>query len=975
MRRQPAQVVRLTCRDHQFPPNATSELVSVSIGPDRIIVTESTRKWSGINNLTDSALPFALNDNDMRIRRVEFSDARGVLQSALDATDMSPSHAVPSLAGLDTLPNPLGALLSGAPGGDSGLDLLRVTVNPTGWWDDVHGINPGGARAFQHSDPNIGNARRGQGGPSYSTHGNWQPSVSSVDLPDARDLAHDPRGGLYADGGRLYAFESDSRYGLFIIRSDSSVYVPFAMLKNGGAGGGGFGDGLFESKVAAGQNSLLRTVQMTVSPNGRYAAIKIKRSPTYQLEYARDSRIVIVSLAGEKVFGGQTYRIVQPDAGASGSGSRWMPANSMALTDSNLYFLLSTQRYLPYQSWAGHYLMRYDIHGPATSASLLPSSGVNGNWPQQANTPMQTTFQHWDLEPYREGSTSQGARPYHRYWAEGGANFMENALAPTPFRVSRDGRAVAFLAGSNFFSTNHSLVYSNYAWVDFQGSGARQASFARRHSTMGSGRGYAISSGPEEYGMWGRYNGPTTGLEIADDGLRMAFVYNTTTSSVRANYSASSSGNTFMRSRDDIICCSTTEKDAWASQGATTEKAVTASVFTGAHRWRFGALAFTKAADGLVFWAGAPALNATATSSTYQMSYNLTGSFYASGNLESTDARVTSMLPTSAGGSPDGDGQLYTAASPFNPFLTTGLNNRYGAILPNGGFLSKNRSFMYISSYGALSSKDGTSGRLVALNVDSLKPGALNGHANGLGFAVQNWPFRRGFIAAYSYPGYAYRPGYLNAPNTTQGAGRQVMAKDTGWVFWGSGYQYGSAAKSSSTTYGGPVHPTHQYGVYGYGGVGLYGFNAEVGGAVAQLDPNGSSSAGTKERERLHYIEVADDGSSLVYVSSGEARYSRYDREQVVSVRDIKFDALTGAMHAAFNRGSDARFLESADGRAGEAMAITNQGRDIYYAFKAGAKDETQREMVRARFDDKGALTTKRFPTTTGRLNVLYAGR
>jgi hypothetical protein len=63
------------------------------------------------------------------------------VRQPLDSSDLSRGTTVPAIAGLDEETNPLGLLLSGLKGGDSSLDLLRCTINATGWWDDNHGLN------------------------------------------------------------------------------------------------------------------------------------------------------------------------------------------------------------------------------------------------------------------------------------------------------------------------------------------------------------------------------------------------------------------------------------------------------------------------------------------------------------------------------------------------------------------------------------------------------------------------------------------------------------------------------------------------------------------------------------------------------------------------------------------------------------------------------------------------------------------
>jgi hypothetical protein len=981
-----AKPVTFAVSDYQLPTsirNATTGRFQYSVGPDIVIITQSTQSLTQNVSYYSASQRHEWNDTQLTIRKFE-AYSSGPQRNALDGTDLPAEHEVPSAAGLDGAANPLGALLSGATGGDSNLDLLRCVVNATGWWDDLHGMNPNGARPFAHCDPNRSYAYYGEFGISYSYMGNWQPPCSAVDLPDALDVpgGPDPSHGVYTDGGRLYHWESASRFGVFIIRADGRISVPFAMEKDSTIAG--FGDGVLETKNNTDRNSSLRTVQMTVSPDGRFAAMKLKKSPTFLYEHASDSRLLLFSLTGEKVFDGATYTIVDTGVSLTGTGNRIAYASSMALTNRYLYFLIGTRSAassgdtsvapLYYQSWSGHYLMRYEILGGASAAHLLP--GTDSEWTQAGNVPMQTVFHDHGPDPYTspsgliESTTSYGRYPYHLYWQQDGMNFQEHNLAPAPFRVSRNGLAVAFFAASDYYGTSSTLVYSNYAWVDFDGSGARRITTARRHHASGSARGYSSFQGPDTYGSaWGRFSGPTPGVEISDDGLQVAFVFNTYTGSMVASYSYSSS--TWRLAREDLLLCRTTAADQWATLASTTQDAVTAQTFAGSHFWRFGCLAFTQDGTGLVFWGGAPVYISNTTSYWYEQSFQTAGAFYVH-DVTATH-KVVSMLAADEGGSPATEGTTYTSSSPFNPSSTSGLDNRFGAIQPYGGFLSRNRQFMYVVSLGAMSASDGTACKLVGMNISTINAGSINGHPNGRGFVPANWPSRRGFIGNYVY--YPYYPMYYGyAPDNQQGAGLQVMAKDTGWVFWGAGWQY--TGPSNYYYYGGPVYTVYYYGCYGYGGVGIYGFNADVGGAVAQLNNPSLTQDTTGVTEMLNFLEVSADGSRLTYTTTSNYYLFYKDQEYVNQVRHIDFSSPTGQISPSFNPSADAGRLESTPGRAGEAVGISASSNDTYYAFKAGASDEAAKEIVRARVDPAtNGWTLTRYNTLTGRMSVLYATR
>ncbi len=975
LQRQGPKPLDFEVTDYEIPSKSASATATISVGPDVVIVTHSQQSWTGIYNYYSYFERHEPNDNQQRIRKFQALSSAPIM-SPLDDTDLTVGTTLPAAAGVGGAANELGALLSGTSEGDADLDLLRCTINPSGWWDDTNGLNVNGARPFQHSDPNSSYPLYGQNGPYYYRHANWQPSCSAVDLPDAQGVVEDKDQGIYADGGRCYHFESDNRFGVFIIRSNASIYVPFAMEKSNAPGEGGFGDGIFESKIDGQQNGLMRTVQMTVSPDGRIAAMKLKQTPTNQLESSGSSRILLFSLTGEKIFGGQTYRIVDPGGAATGSTSgRYVCANSLVLTNSNLYFLMATQTSTYLQSWSSYYIMRYGVNSGAAAAHLLPQSdGTSTNW-QAPNQPIQTVFQHWYLSPYRESVTTYGSWPYHRYWWEDGANFRENALAPLPFRVSRNGMACAILAGPNSTSSLSTTVYRSYLWVDYDGSGVRQATSTLRHATAGGGRGYSLGVGPNEYGMWLRFTGPTTGLEISDDGLRVAFTYTNYTGSFYASASATSSSHTLMQRRQDVVCCSTTAADRWATLANTTQKEVTASAFGGSHRWRFGALVFTADNDGLLFWGGAPATDTLTNSYVYQQSLHFTGTMYSCSNLDSTTSSVRSTCTQANGGSPENI-QTYTSGSgAFNPSATSGLNDRYGTLQPFGGFLSRNRNFLYICDLSAVTASANTGCQLVGWNISRLGAGSINGHTNGQGFRLTGWPTRRGFIGNYAYPGYCLNYSYGYAPAGHAGGSRQVMARDTGDVFWGAQYQYAGPYTTTSTTFGGPVHATWGLGCYGYGGTAVFGFNADLGGAVAALHDPSWAPDSTGTQERLHYLEVSDDGSKVAYVTSAYYYYSKYDAERVQLISNISFNTPNGSLHGAFDFNDDARRVESSNGRAGESMALIPNGTDMYYAYKSGAGNETSLEMVKVKVEPDGSTTKSVYGAISARLNVLFAGR
>ena len=75
----------------------------------------------------------------------------------------------------------------------------------------------------------------------------------------------------------MYPFESSNYFGVFIVRQDGKIYVPYAAAKSGAHTG--FGDGIVTDRGPNRSDisrSTTRTVPMTISPNGKYCAIKLK---------------------------------------------------------------------------------------------------------------------------------------------------------------------------------------------------------------------------------------------------------------------------------------------------------------------------------------------------------------------------------------------------------------------------------------------------------------------------------------------------------------------------------------------------------------------------------------------------------------------------------------------------------------------------------------------------------------------------
>ena len=112
-------------------------------------------------------------------------------------------------------------------------------------------------------------------------------------------------------------------FGVFIIRRDGRIYVPAAFQKSS-TGWVSFGDNWTRGYTSStGQtNSVNKIPQMTVSPDGRFGAFKLRTSTSYnQYETADTTAILLISLTGERIsaWGDEVYKII--DTGSNGSSS------------------------------------------------------------------------------------------------------------------------------------------------------------------------------------------------------------------------------------------------------------------------------------------------------------------------------------------------------------------------------------------------------------------------------------------------------------------------------------------------------------------------------------------------------------------------------------------------------------------------------------------------------------------------------
>jgi hypothetical protein len=967
--KQSPQALEFTVRDQQLPVqlrNVATRRVNFAVGPDTLVITESTTS----STITTGSNWWPMNDNAQTVRIcLPFTGAPVVVRDLL-LTDMSATHGVPSTTGLSGS-TALDTLLSDQ-------DMLRVCVNPAGWWNDVHNLHPYGARSGTHADRNgYDNYIWGENDLSSATDYSRQPTVTAVEIPAYRPdgspfVSHDPANGVYTNGGKLYPFANGSYFGAFVVRSDASIYVPFAIGTGesvNGATYNGFGDGMMLAWAAT-SRSQLRIPHMAVSPDGRFAAMKIKTNATLFTETAATTKIVVFSLTGEKPFGGQTWCIVDSGSVGNATTGTYLYAPSMVLTNSHLYYLCGNLQgtFTTETPSRQHFVYRFQIANPTTGAVVAGATGAGAllgkadpletAWTNTVSSPMQTRFQLY-MNPLVSGFATAS------FMHMDGGNLLENSLAPLPFRVSANGRSIAILA-----MVDQTVLGANsqafHVWVDFEGQGVRRLSSAPRHMTGGGSRGYTLARGSSSntYENWHRYAGSTPQLEVSDDGSKVAVVVNR----FAGTPTFSSPASSWATAREDVIAYRTTDNVNWTEVPITGDGVSNVFSAAGAALWRFGSLTFTKDNAGLVFWGGFSTYWAASTTSSYQTSHMYAGTLYGA-NVATpagiANVTVTSLLPASEGGASAGVAS-YTTASPYNPTLPAGTYSAVaGVIKPYGGFLSRNREFMYVVNKGGLNASSAEY-RLVGVNVRSTNPlASVNGHPDFRAFAVGGWPTRRGFISGtYNY--YAqYGLSLTDYPAYRKhGMCLQVMPNGTGWVFFGSQYQSNGPTAGQSTTLGGPFYTTYSYDYASYGGE-IEGFNADVGGQVVRL-----SSFGTDTQiRRMHFLEPTDGGQAVAYVfDTFGTNNGSVSNEQLHVVGNIGFDAGTGASTGTPLR----RSVETSPSRISDAFSFNSAGTRLYYAV--GTTNENAKTLKEATITASG-VTYRTLVGSGKRFNVIHVSK
>jgi hypothetical protein len=989
--RQSPQVIEFTAYDQQLPTglrNVQSQRVRLSVGPDVVIVTESTT--SSTNYFPASS---DYNDNAMTVRALEPRVGTPLLRNLdddpLDGNgfyDMAATHTVPSTAGAVSLQTLL-----------TTVDFLRVCTTPVTWKDDPFGLHPGSARPHQHANRN----------PYYNgfyyytftvTAQRPNPSNSPVRIPDCTDasVTHNPLVGVYKNGGKLHVFDSATRLGVMVIRGDGRIFIPAAFQKGTY---NAFGDGTHNAYGV--HHSETRVANLVVSPNGRFAAMKLKNSATAFAESANTTRILLMDLTGTKTFGGQTWTVIDSGPSASTATGLYLYAPSMVLTNRYLYYLRGNN-VGRLASWRDHYIYRYELTGGATAGAMMTGfSGFYANM-NTAGTPVQTPYQMWQNTPgYHSGSTYVSTtivadlETYHRY----GMNLAEDSAAPIPFRVNANGDTCAILAGVHTANTNATDVMSHLVWVDDNGV-LRRLTTTARHSPRGASRTGRLVRGPSRWTHWGLKAGPTTAFEVSDNGKAVAVVVSRSTV---INGADGGDSDANWDQREDVVLFTANSGD-WAS--GTTERQVTGAdsgttrVFSASvpYLWRFGDLSFTRDNNGLVFWGGYSAKNYSSPVTGHRYAYTDAISCYGSFStgtgycFDSTNNsaylsntmitftgtyytyNVTSGAVRSIVGSNDGGGAAgiasYSTSTPVAP-TTTSWSGAQGKLSPRGSFHSRNGNFKYVTTMGAINTSDPTCWRLIGINVRSLDTTQnINGKTDGTAFAV-SMQSRRGFIGGYvPYPYYdividSYRP--------VGGFGMHATAKDTGWVYFISHYQQYGPIQDIGTNYSssGPIHTTY-YGDYCSFGGHLEVFSADVGGPVQRLTP-GTLGADTAYRVGGH-VNVTDSGRSaaLTFTTTSTIYYAYF--ESLHFVGNISLDPATGVLQA----GSFSQDVHgsSGTGRVSDAFSQDSSGMKIYQGFVAGTGSENTQQLYEASFTSGGAtMAVRSVATAQKRYNVLHAGR
>ncbi len=987
----------MVARDAQLPlplaaTHAASGFCRFDIGPDWVVITETS------DTSSSTIFDVSMNFNSQRVEILEPKTGVPVVRALSDALDMASTHT-----------HPLGGTLNGSL---NGIDFLRVSVNPTWWAYDGYNANAQGARTMQHADPERYMNAQNLGSDSYKQYsfavspssfpeGFEHASNPAIELPEARgaspfNVTHSPSTGVYADGGLLYAYDKSGEFGFFIVRKDSKIQIPVAFNKSTFAG---FGDAWITSSFT--HSSLFKVPQITVSPDGRLAACKLKISvDNFAEAVSAGEKVVVFCLTGEKPFSGATFVVLSP-GGADGT---YLYADSLALTNHALYALRGNNRgdLGDRVIYGDHYVYRAAIFNPTSGAYLAPStmsllaSGFNGvgGWTNSAGSPISVGYCRWSTTGTNNlggatGSTwdATTATPTNvnptqlipATFGHNWANFADNSGAPAPFRVSANGKACAIVAGAN---TTAALVSSatflrRSIYVDFDQQFNEAALNQRRFKSPARLVGARL--GDSTYALYGTYDGPATQLELSDDGAHLAAVYNASTAAW--SNSGSSQANT-AASYESIAAFSGTgaASNPWASTAETLVTHAASPIFVTTVQWRMGALAFTRDNKAFVFWAGFSNQTPTTFSSTFADIVMQSGSMYAY-KLGTTS--LDGILPFAQGGHADitGATKNYTTSTqvtqPTSGYTYTpgAFNGGQGATLPMACFYSNDGNFFYYVSLGALNAADPSGGRLIGVNVKDISS-TINTRVALQAFAPA-WIAQRGFInGAYAYQGVVTR-----GMGGTQGsAGEKVTAAGhPGLLFFNSYYKANGTYNNDSTsaTGGGPMFPTYWGDRASYSGE-LYGLDTSVGGNLFNLS---NISANSTTGRTIGYIQPNRAGTRVAFVnrvaSTGFQTYGQQNAGQE-QLRIISNLAVTSS--GALSGTPAVAIVESTPGRVSSSLALDFSDRKIYYGFSTTGSENGMKLEERT-LDGAGAIvpaSNRSFNGlggTANRFSVLWSGR
>jgi len=1008
------QVFNPIARDYQLSiPLAAAHIASgfcrFEIGPDWVVITETTASSSA--TVFDSTMEFP----SQTVEILEPKSSLAIVRPLSNSLDMATTHT-----------HPLGGTLAGSL---TDIDFLRASVNPTWWAYDPYNANALGARTMQHADPErlVNSQDLGSDVMKGTAYDNNPPGFAdgfdhasnpAIEIPEARGAAPfsvttNVAAGVYANGGLLYAYDKSSEFGFFIVRKDSKIQIPVAFNKSTFAG---FGDAWITSTASLG--GFLRIPQITVSPDGRLAACKLKVSvDNFAETVSAGQRVVVFSLTGEKPFAGSTYVVLSPGGSGNTTDGQYLYGDSLALTNHALYALRGNNRgdLGDRVIYGDHWVYRATIFNPTTAAYLTPTTmallgsgtGGLGSWSNSTGSPISVTYCKWATPGTNSLSGGGFSLPWDgntvaaaennfpsqvvpAVFGDNWANFTDNSGAPTAFRVSANGKACAIIAGNNATaaSTFTTTFLRRSIYVDFNQTFREAATTTRRY--MPAARSVGVRQGERQNQLFGAFDGPATQFEISDNGARIAAVYNASTGS----WGNSGSSNCSTSDTYEAMCSldgTGASTDPWATK---TERLVThpsgTPIFGTNVQWRMGTIAFTRNDAAFVFWAGYGLENPTTFSPTYCAIAQLSGSMYA---FTFGTTSVDGILPFNEGGF----GDIAGSSPTFKNYTTTTqcvhLTSGYtynagnysggqGSVLPIGAFFSNDGNFFYVNSLGSLTTSTAASARLVGVNVKDTTS-TINTRVALRAFAP-GWINQRGFTnGKYYYPEWCVRG--QGGPRSSVGD-KITAAGHPGLLFFSANFQPNSGNSDNTSWQGGGPRNPHYWGDYGTYSGELYGIDTSVGGNLFAL--SNISAASTSIGRTVSYIQPNRSATRVAYVSrlsalygSSAAGFNTYGQqnpgqEQLRIISNLSVTS-SGALAAT----PATAILESGgNGRVSSSIALDFSDRKIYYGYSSSGS-EAGMKIFEKTIDGSGAVVgaaTRSFNGVNGtsnRFSVLWSGR